>query len=72
MNVRSRLAVIAAELAGPVGTVVRFALTAGPGLAGIGLVAYGAWLAWPPAGWMTAGALVLVDRAYDRVRSDRS
>lgn len=72
MNLRSRLTALGVHLAGPAGTVVRFLLTAGPGLAGIGLLAYGAWLAWPPAGWMIAGALLLVDRAYQRVRSDRS
>ena len=35
-------------------------LTAGPiadliGLAGAGLLSYGAWMAWPPAGFLTAG-----------------
>lgn len=29
------------------------------GLAGVGLLSYGAWLAWPPAGFMVAGALIL-------------
>ena len=29
------------------------------GLAGIGLIAYGAWLVYPPAGFIAAGALLL-------------
>lgn len=28
-------------------------------VAGLGLVAYGAWLAWQPAGFMVAGVLLL-------------
>lgn len=72
MRLRSRLATLGVWLAGPVGAVVNVALTAGPGLLGLGLVAYGAWLAWPPAGPMVAGALLLADRAYIRIRSERS
>lgn len=34
-----------------------------PGLTGAGLVCYGAWLAWPPLGFLAAGAfLLLADR----------
>ena len=29
------------------------------GLAGVAAIGYGAWLAWPPAGFMVGGALVL-------------
>ena len=27
---------------------------------GGGSLAYGAWLAWPPAGWLVAGALLII------------
>lgn len=30
----------------------------GMGLAGIGSIAYGAWLAWPPAGFMVGGGML--------------
>lgn len=29
------------------------------GLVGVGLLGYGAWLWWPPAGFMMAGALMV-------------
>lgn len=29
-------------------------------LTGAGSLAYGAWLAWPPAGYLVAGALMVV------------
>lgn len=43
----------------------------GAGLSGIGLVSYGAWLAWHPAGFMVAGTLLiavalLLARAWTR------
>jgi hypothetical protein len=44
-------------LATPAGLVVR----ALPGLAGVGLLAGGAWMVYHPAGLITAGALVLAD-----------
>lgn len=28
-------------------------------LAGAGIFSYGAWLAWAPAGWLVAGALLI-------------
>jgi putative effector of murein hydrolase LrgA (UPF0299 family) len=28
-------------------------------IAGLGLVSYGLWLAWPPLGWVAAGASCL-------------
>ncbi|WP_433252892.1 hypothetical protein ACQPYK_08620 [Streptosporangium sp. CA-135522] len=71
-RLRSRLAALGVRLASPAGTLVRIVSAAGPGLLGLGLVAYGAWLAWPPAGPMSAGALLLADQAYARVRGDRS
>ena len=42
-----------------------------PSLAGLGLVSYGAWLAWEPAGFLAAGGLVLADQVDDRVASGR-
>ncbi|MGW0795183.1 hypothetical protein [Streptomyces sp. NPDC002692] len=56
-----------AGLAGAAGLVVGMAWRAFPGLAGLGLVAYGAWLAWPPAGFLAAGVLVLADQVADRI-----
>jgi hypothetical protein len=29
------------------------------GIAGVGLIAYGAWLVFPPAGYITGGTLLL-------------
>lgn len=29
-------------------------------LAGVGLIGYGAWLAWPPAGFMAAGGCLFL------------
>ncbi|MGW7195541.1 hypothetical protein [Streptomyces chryseus] len=46
-----------------------YALRAAPGLAGLGLVSYGAWLAWPPAGYLAAGALLLADVVAGRLPS---
>jgi hypothetical protein len=28
-------------------------------IAGVALISFGAWLAWPPAGFLVAGALIL-------------
>ncbi|MGH8867084.1 MAG: hypothetical protein ACRDYU_03700 [Actinomycetes bacterium] len=50
------------------GTTVRLTRRVLPGLAGLVLVSYGAWLAYEPAGFMTAGGLLLADR----LREDRS
>jgi hypothetical protein len=30
------------------------------GLCGVGLVSYGAWLVYPPAGFMVSGALLII------------
>jgi hypothetical protein len=36
-------------------------------LAGVAAVAYGAWLAWQPAGWLTGGVmLMLIPLVYAR------
>lgn len=37
-----------------------------PSLLAVLLLSYGAWLAWPPAGFMLAGALLLADRVHDQ------
>ncbi|MEV0149092.1 MULTISPECIES: hypothetical protein [unclassified Nonomuraea] len=52
------------RIAGPAGSALRRVLLALPGLAGVALLAYGAWLAWPPLGFMVAGVALLVDRAW--------
>jgi len=54
-----------ARLAGAAGTGLRAVLAgvlAVRALAGVVLVAYGAWLAWPPGGFMVAGLVLLADR----------
>lgn len=56
-------------LAGAAGTAVGALWRALPALLGVGLVSFGAWLAWPPAGFMTAGVLVLADLVADRAAS---
>lgn len=40
-------------------------------LAGTGLIGYGAWLWWPPAGFMAAGALMVVVWLVGTLRSAR-
>lgn len=35
----------------------------GAGLVGLGALSYGAWLAWPPAGFMLGGFLLLAGAA---------
>lgn len=56
------------DLAGAAGAVlgaVLAALVAVRGVAGWLLVSYGAWLAWPPAGFIVGGGLLLADRLSD-------
>lgn len=53
------------------GALVRTVLAALPGLLGLLLVSVGAWWAWPPAGPMVAGVLLLVDRVATRVLAGR-
>lgn len=60
-----------AGLAGAVGIAVGALGRALPSLTGLGLVSYGAWLAWPPAGFLAAGVLVLADQVADRVSDGR-
>lgn len=38
-------------------------------LAGLLLVAYGAWSAWPPAGFIVGGLGLLADRAAEEIRA---
>lgn len=60
-----------AGLAGAAGWTVGALGRALPGLAGLGLVSYGAWLAWQPAGFVMAGVLILADQVADRLSSGR-
>lgn len=55
-------------LAAPVGLLVR----AVPALAGLVLLSYGAALVYRPAGFITAGVLVLADVVAGRVAAGRS
>lgn len=55
----------------PTGTAIRAVRTAGPGVGGALLVSYGAWQAWPPAGPLAAGGLLLADMVWDQIRGDR-
>jgi hypothetical protein len=54
------------DRAAAAGRLLRLVLAALPGLLGLLLLAYGAWLAWQPAGFMTAGVLLLADRVASR------
>jgi hypothetical protein len=62
---------LATASAAPLGNAVRLLVQVLPGLIGVALVAFGAWLAWPPAGFITAGVLLLADRAWEQIRADR-
>jgi hypothetical protein len=59
------------RLAAPVGAVVGAVWRALPVLLGWALVSVGAWLAWPPAGFLTAGGLLLADQVADRLADRR-
>lgn len=61
-----------AGVAGAVGMAVGALWRALPGFAGLALVSYGAWLAWPPAGFLSGGVLVLADEVADRMVGRRS
>jgi hypothetical protein len=54
------------RLAAPAGAAAGTLWRALPVLLGWVLVSVGAWLAWPPAGFLTAGALLLADQIADR------
>lgn len=65
---RVRLLPRLAVIAGAAGTALRVGLSAVlalRALAGVVLVAFGAWLAWPPAGFIVAGVALLADRLHD-------
>lgn len=42
------------------------------GLAGVGLVSYGAWLTYPPAGFITGGVLLIVAAALAALAGRRA
>ena len=58
---------LAVRLAAPLGAAVGVVWRAFPVLLGWALVSVGAWLAWPPAGFLTAGGLLLADQVADRL-----
>lgn len=62
---RLRLRWRAAKL--PAATAAGHLVRAAPGLAGWGLLSFGAWLAWHPLGFMTAGVLLLADLVAERI-----
>lgn len=62
---------LALRLAAPLGSAAGRLWRALPVLLGWGLVSVGAWLAWPPAGFLTAGGLLLADQIADRATSRR-
>lgn len=64
-----RLASAWRSAAGNCAAAAGHTVRAAPGLAGLGLLSYGAWLAWEPAGFMAAGVLVLADVVADRIGS---
>ncbi|MFA5712534.1 hypothetical protein [Mycolicibacterium sp.] len=63
---RRRGAAVVGALAAAAGHVARVARKVAvnlPGVAGAGLISFGAWLAWAPAGFIVAGLfLLLLDR----------
>lgn len=62
---------LAVRLAAPLGAAVGVVWRAFPVLLGWALVSVGAWLAWPPAGFLTAGGLLLADQVADRLATRR-
>lgn len=53
------------RVAGAAGAVLRALLLALPvlrALLGLALIGYGAWLWWPPAGFMAVGVLLVADQ----------
>jgi hypothetical protein len=59
------------SLASAVGLAAAAVGRAATGLLGLGLVAVGCWLAWPPAGFIVAGALLLADRVASQLVAGR-
>lgn len=68
---RKPLAGIIGVSAAALGVLARLLMRFGPGLLAVCLVSYGAWLAWPPAGFISAGGLLLIDLVWGRVRAER-
>lgn len=64
-QVRASMAALLLTLARPAGHLWRLL----PSLLALLLLSYGAWLAWPPAGFMLAGALLLADRVHDEFQA---
>lgn len=60
---RYRLWLALASLAGH---LVRILLPAAPALIGLAALCVGAYMAWPPAGFMTGGLVVLADVVWSR------
>ena len=58
----------APEAAGAAVRMALLTLVAVRGLAALLLISAGAWMAYPPAGPITAGALILADRIADEWR----
>jgi hypothetical protein len=67
-----RLRALLLLAAPPAGAALRYLAAAAPAGVGVLLLSYGAWLAWPPAGFMLAGALLLADRVHDQFQHDRA
>ncbi|HTK34560.1 MAG TPA: hypothetical protein VL358_04630 [Caulobacteraceae bacterium] len=47
--------------------IIRSALA----VVGVGLVGYGSWLAWPPAGFLLVGAMLLAASVYGTLQARR-
>lgn len=60
------------DVAAAAGHALRVLSAAAGGLLGVLLVAVGAWMAWPPAGPMAAGGLIVADRVIGRVLDRRT
>lgn len=65
MSIRDRMKRTKLAAATAAGVLFR----AAPGIGGLGLVSYGTWLAYHPAGFIVAGAGLLVDRVADARRA---
>lgn len=65
MSIRDRMKRLRLTAATAAGIVCR----AAPGVGGLALVSYGAWLAYHPAGFVVAGAGLLADRIADARRT---
>ena len=61
---------VAAYVFGGVASVAPAVIRDLSAIAGAGLVAYGAWLAYPPAGYIIAGAIMLTAAILGARRAD--